>query len=223
MMVELTIWCNFLEHRNLTELDLQENDIHIRNGEWLTAFPETQTSLECLNFATVKCKVDETDFQNFETLVARCPNLKRLKLNREITLEQLQRLLLRAPQLVELGTGIYNQSLSWGRLQELQVALVRCKNLRSLSGLWDVVPGCLPTLYPTCLQLTTLDLSNVLIGSGDFTKLINFCKKLQRLLVGYLLIEVLSQVCSLLFDNTCVGFLTDMKNRLLSSKDAFAL
>lgn len=172
-------------HRNLTEFDLQENDIHVRNGDWLTTFPETQTSLECLNFATIKSKVDDTDFQYLEALVARCKSLKRLKLNREITLEQLQRLLVRAPQLVELGTGIYNQNLSWGKLQQLQASLVRCKSLRSLSGLWDVVPTCLPTMYPVCLELLSLDLSNILLSTVDFSKFITYCHKLQRLLVGF--------------------------------------
>lgn len=75
--------------RNLRELDLQENDFDVRNGNWLKAFPETQTSLECLNFATIKSKVGEVEFQYLEALVARCQNLRRLKLNREITLEQL--------------------------------------------------------------------------------------------------------------------------------------
>lgn len=177
---------SFSVDRNLAELDLHENDIFVRNGDWLTAFPETQTSLECLNFATVKSKIDESDFQSLEALVSRCSNLKRLKLNREINLDQLRQLLLRAPQLEELGTGLYNQSLSWGKLHDLQGSLVRCKNLRSLSGLWNVVPLCIPTMYPICLELTSLDLSNVLLSTQDFSKLITYCVKLQRLLVGFL-------------------------------------
>jgi transport inhibitor response 1 len=104
-------------------------------------------------------------------------------LNREIDLDQLRQLLLRAPQLEELGTGIYNQNLSWARLSELQGSLVRCKNLRSLSGLWNVVPLCIPSMYPVCLELTSLDLSNVLLSTQDFSKLITYCPKLQRLLV----------------------------------------
>jgi len=175
----------FSAHRNLRELDLQENDIDVRSLEWLKAFPETQTSLECLNFATIKSKVGEVEFQYLEALVARCRSLKRLKLNKEISLDQLRRILMQAPQLVELGTGIYNQPLSWGRLHELQASVVRCKNLRVLSGLWDFVPTFLPTLYPICLELLTLDLSNVLLAEPDFSKLILFCHKLQRLLVGF--------------------------------------
>ena len=171
--------------RNLAELDLQENDMFVRNGDWLTAFPETHTSLESLNFATVNANIDENDFQSLEALVARCPNMKRLKVNREINLDQLRKLLLRAPQLEELGTGVYNQNLSWNKLHDLQSSLVRCKKLRSFSGLWDVAPSCLPTMYPVCLELTSLDLSNVLLSTQDFSKLITYCVKLQRLLVGF--------------------------------------
>lgn len=185
--------------RNLAELDLHENEILVRNGDWLTSFPETQTSLECLNFATLKSKIDERDFQSLEALVARCTNLKRLKLNREISLDQLRQLLLRAPQLEELGTGTYNQNLSWGRLHELQGSLVRCKNLRSLSGLWNVAPLCIQTMYPVCLELTSLDLSNVLLSTQDFSKLITYCVKLQRLLVqdyvGDKGLQVAANVC----------------------------
>ncbi|XP_024357321.1 protein TRANSPORT INHIBITOR RESPONSE 1 [Physcomitrium patens] len=169
--------------RNLAVLDLQENYMDIRNGDWLKAFPESLTSLESLNFATVKCAVDEEAFQCLEALVARCRCLKTLKVNKDISLGQLRSLLLRAPQLEELGTGIYNQNLSWGKLHELQGSLKRCKNLRSLSGLWEVIPMCLPTMYPVCLNLTSLDLSNVTLMTTDFTKFISYCTKVRRLLV----------------------------------------
>ncbi|KAG0555214.1 hypothetical protein KC19_12G152700 [Ceratodon purpureus] len=169
--------------RNLAVLDLHENDMYVRNGDWLTAFPETHSSLECLNFATVKYKINENDFRSLEALVAGSPNLKRLKLNREISLDQLRKLLLRAPQLEELGTGVYNQNLSWNKLHELQSSLVRQKNLRSLSGFWDVAQNCIPTMYPVCLELTSLDFSNVVLSTQDFSKFITYCVKLQRLLV----------------------------------------
>ena len=171
--------------RHLAELDLQENMIEMPIGEnWLTSFPETMTSLVSLNFATVGSRVDELNYGALEGLVARCTGLKRLKLSREITLEQLQKLLLRAPQLEELGTGSYSQNLSWAQLSELQSALVRCKNLRSLSGIWEVVPMCIPTLYPVCLNLTSLNLMDISLSTTDFAKLISYCHKLQRLLVG---------------------------------------
>jgi len=164
-------------------LELQENDIEFRSGEWLTAFPETYTSLVSLNFSTVHYKEDYVDVLALEHLVARCPLLKKLKLNKEINLEQLQRLLLRAPNLVELGTGSYSQSLTWAELSELQSALDKCKSLRSLSGIWEVVPEFVQTLYPVCPNLITLNLSDVLLPTADFSKLISYCQKLQQLLV----------------------------------------
>lgn len=170
---------------NLAELELQENEIDFRSGEWLTSFPETYTSLVSLNFATMRSEVNYVDVVALERLVARCPSLKKLKLNKEISLDQLQRLLLRAgPNLVELGTGSYSQSLSWGQLSELQTTLAKCKDLRSLSVVWEVAPMFVRTLYPVCLHLTTLNLSDVHLPTPDFTKLISHCPKLQRLLVS---------------------------------------
>jgi transport inhibitor response 1 len=170
--------------RNLAELELQENDIEFRSGAWLTGFPETYTSLVSLNFATVRSKVNYVDIVALEHLVARCPLLKTLKLNKEITPDQLQRLLQQSPNLVELGTGSYSQNLSWAQLQELQMALGKCKNLRSLSGIWEVVPLFVRTLYPVCPNLTSLNLSDVFLPTTDFARLISYCHKLQRLLVS---------------------------------------
>lgn len=181
--------------RNLAELELEENYIDVRVGDWLRSFPETHTSLVSLNFATVK---SEVDYVALERLVARSRSLKKLKLNSDVTLEQLQKLLQWAPQLEELGTGSYNQNLSWFQLSELQTGLVRCKNLRSLSGIFKVVSMCIPTLYPVCLNLTTLNLSDVVLSTTDFSKLISYCHKLQRLLVGPLLPLVLIRFCHVL-------------------------
>lgn len=169
--------------RHLTELDLQENEIQVRGVGWLTAFPETQTSLESLNFANIHTPLDEYDFHSLYALVTRCPKLTKLKLNREITLEQMQRLLLQAPQLEDLGTGAYNQNLTWGRLHELQSSFRRVRNIRTLSGFWDTVPMCLPTCFPICKELITLDLSTVALTPADFTKFITNCVNIQRLLV----------------------------------------
>jgi transport inhibitor response 1 len=165
--------------RNLAELELQENDIEFRSGEWLTGFPETYTSLVSLNFATVRSHVNYVDFVGLERLVARCPLLKKLKLNKEITLDQLQRLLQLSPNLVELGTGSYSQKLSLP-----QTALGNCNSLRSLSVIWEVVPVFVHTLYPVCANLTSLNLSDVLLPTTDFQELISHCPKLQRLLVS---------------------------------------
>ncbi|KAJ7529319.1 hypothetical protein O6H91_15G044600 [Diphasiastrum complanatum] len=166
--------------RHLTVLDLQESDIENRGGHWLSCFPETCTSLVCLNFA---CLNSVVDFDALEKLVERCTSLKSLKLNKGVSLEQLQRLLVRAPQLCDLGTGSYSQQLKWTQYAELQTAITNCKDLRSLSGFWDVAPVFVPSLYPIGRNLTTLNLSYATIRGNVLMKLVSHCPNLKRLWV----------------------------------------
>jgi transport inhibitor response 1 len=167
--------------RNLAQLDLEENDILDRGGNWLNAFPDTHTSLVSLNFATVYGAID---FECLERLVDRSKGLKSLKVPKEISLEQLQRLLIRAPQLTELGTGSYSQILRVNQLAELSAAFNKCKGLRSMSGFWEVAPVHVRSLYPVCLNLTSLNLSDVMLQYTELSKLIVFCHNLERLLVS---------------------------------------
>lgn len=51
--------------------------------DWISCFPEGETHLESLGFDCVVSAV------NLEALVARIPSLKRLRLNRNITISQL--------------------------------------------------------------------------------------------------------------------------------------
>lgn len=167
--------------RHLTELDLEESFVDPRGGEWLSSFPETFTSLTSLNFTSLSSKVN---FEDLERLVARCTNLKRLKLNRHVTLDQLQRLLaFRASNLIELGTGSFIPDLSGCRVDQFRNVLSSCKNLKSLSGFWEVAPLYLSLIYPVCCNLTFLNLIDAPIGSSEFAKLINRCQMLQRLWV----------------------------------------
>ncbi|KAG6554993.1 hypothetical protein Mapa_003578 [Marchantia paleacea] len=166
--------------RHLERLDLEENEIEPRGGEWLSCFPENHTSLVSLNFATVESAID---FDALEALVERSKNLRSLKVHREVNLEQLNRLLARAPNLVELGSGSYTQMLKWGQYSELSSALGRCKQLRSLSGFWEVEPVYLPSLYAVCANLTSLNLSYVLLHTTELVKLMAYCQNLERLLV----------------------------------------
>ncbi|KAL3675086.1 hypothetical protein R1sor_025034 [Riccia sorocarpa] len=165
---------------HLARLDLEENDLDLRGGEWLSAFPETHTSLVSLNFATVDSPIDITAL---ERLVERSQGLKSLKVHRDVNLEQLNRLLVRAPNLVELGSGSYTQTLSWNQLAELSGALQKCKNLRSLSGFFELQPVYVPSLFLLCLNLTTLNLSYVRLHTNELTKLMSYCHSLERLLV----------------------------------------
>ncbi|KAJ6810688.1 protein AUXIN SIGNALING F-BOX 3-like [Iris pallida] len=71
-------------------------------SSWLSGSPESLTSLEVPNFANINLDVN---FDALERLVARCKSLKVLKVNKNVSLEQLQVLLVRVPQFAEIGTG----------------------------------------------------------------------------------------------------------------------
>lgn len=167
--------------RHLSELDLQECVIDDRGGEWLSAFPEICTSLTSLNLTSLS---SEVNFEILERLVARCSHLEKLKLNRSITLDQLQRLLLlRGPIFKELGIGSFIQDVSEAGVDQLENVFSKCKNMRALSGFWEVVPLYLPLIYPICNNLKDLNLSDSPIGSSEFMKLICQCHLLQCLWV----------------------------------------
>lgn len=166
--------------RNLTELDIQENGIDDLGGDWLSCFPESLTSLEVLNFASLN---SEVSFDALEKLVARCKSLRVLKVNRNISLDQLQKLLLRAPQLTELGTGTFTQDLVTRPVTELENTFRNCKNLLTISGFWDTNSLYLPVIYPACENLTFLNLSYATLRSFELAMLLMHCKSLRRLWV----------------------------------------
>ncbi|KDP28084.1 hypothetical protein JCGZ_13855 [Jatropha curcas] len=166
--------------RNLRELDLRESEVDDPSGHWLSHFPDSFTSLVSLN---ISCLVSEVSFSALERLVGRCPNLRTLRLNRTVPLDRLANILSRAPQLVELGTGTYSSELRPDVFSSLSGAFSGCKELKSLSGFWDVVPGYLPAIYPICSGLTSLNLSYATIQSPDVIKLVSQCQSLQRLWV----------------------------------------
>ncbi|KAE8710066.1 Protein AUXIN SIGNALING F-BOX 3 [Hibiscus syriacus] len=165
--------------RFLKELDLQENEVEDHRGHWLSCFPESCTSLASLNFACLK---GEINLASLERLVARSPNLKSLRLNRAVPFDTLQRLLIRAPQLVDLGTGSYVHDPSSEAYNKFKAAIQSCKSIRSLSGFLEVAPCCMSAIYPICENLTFLNLSYAAgLQSNELTKLIQHCKRLQRL------------------------------------------
>ncbi|XP_077243307.1 protein AUXIN SIGNALING F-BOX 3-like [Tasmannia lanceolata] len=166
--------------RNLAELDIQENGIEDLGGRWLSCFPESFTSLEILNFSNLSSDVN---FHALEMLVARCKSLKVLKVNKNVTLEQLQGLLVKAPQLTELGTGSFSQELTLRQYADLENAFSNCKNLHTLSGLWEVTLHYLPALYPACANLTFLNLGYAVLQSSELAKLLSSCPNLRRLWV----------------------------------------
>ncbi|PIN01798.1 Leucine rich repeat protein [Handroanthus impetiginosus] len=165
--------------RFLRELDLQENDVDDRKGQWLSCFPDTCTSLVSLNFACLK---GEVNMAALERLIARCPNLKSLRLNHSVPLDALQKILVQAPQLIDLGTGSFVHDPDSEICNKLKNVLQKCTSIRSLSGFLDVNSRCLPSIYPVCTNLTSLNLSYAPeIFSIELIKLIRHCKKLERL------------------------------------------
>lgn len=168
----------------MTELDIQENDINDISGSWLDCFPDNFTALEVLNFASL---TSEVNFNSLERLVTRCSSLKILKANKTITLDQLQRLLVRAPQLMELGTGSLVQELTPQQFMDLESAFKGCRNLQTLSGLSEATWLYLPALYPACANLTFLNLSYAALQSEELAKLLAHCPLLRRLWVQILI------------------------------------
>ncbi|KAL3849802.1 hypothetical protein ACJIZ3_011684 [Penstemon smallii] len=165
---------------NLRELDLRESEVEDLSGHWLSHFPDSYTSLVSLNMS---CLGSEVSFSALERLVARCPNLRTLRLNRAVPLEKLPNLLRRAPQLVELGTGAYSAEIRSDIYSNLAEAFSFCKQLKGLSGFWDAVPAYLPAMNSVCSGLTSLNLSYATIQCPDLTKLVSQCHSLQRLWV----------------------------------------
>ncbi|KAL6587068.1 Protein AUXIN SIGNALING F-BOX 3 [Orobanche minor] len=165
--------------RFLRELDLQENEVDDRRGQWLSCFPDACTSLISLNFACLK---GEVNVAALERLVARCPNLRSLRLNHSVPLDALQRILVKAPRLNDLGTGSFVHDPNSEACNKLKNVLLQYTSMRSLSGFLDVNALCLPFIYPICTNLTSLNLSYAPgIYNKVLIKLICYCKNLERL------------------------------------------
>ncbi|KAL9236719.1 hypothetical protein vseg_011355 [Gypsophila vaccaria] len=185
--------------KNLVELDIQENGIDDRSGSWLSCFPETFTSLEILNFSNLN---SEVSFPALERLVARSKSLTTLKVNKNVTLDQLQRLLVHCPKLTQLGTGDFSQELQPSEYASLESVFNNMRNLQSISGLWDAHLLSLPLLYRACATLTFLNLSEADLLCDELAQLLAHCPNLRRLwvldTVGDKGLEAVGSSCPLL-------------------------
>lgn len=180
--------------------------------DWIACFPGSHTCLESLIFDCVDCLVN---FDALERLVVRSPSLKKLRLNRYVSIGQLYRLMIRAPQLTHLGTGSF--STSDGMIQGEQEAdyasaFAACKSLTCLSGFRETLPELLPAIYPVCANLTSLNFSYANINAEQLKPVICHCHKLQtfwvcaKLTVVFLLTFVktgLSDAYYLCFSSLC--------------------
>ena len=165
--------------RQLRVLDLIESEVMDDDVDWIYCFPESQTCLESLIFECVECHVN---FEALEKLVIRSPFLKKLRLNRFVSIGQLYRLMIRAPQLTHLGTGSFNTSeVNAQGDQELDYvsAFAACKSLVCLSGFREILLDHLPAIYPVCANLTNLNFSYANISAEQLKPVIRYCHKLQ--------------------------------------------
>uniref|UniRef100_A0A5B6ZUK1 Putative transport inhibitor response 1-like protein n=1 Tax=Davidia involucrata TaxID=16924 RepID=A0A5B6ZUK1_DAVIN len=165
--------------RQLRVLDLTDDEVADDEVDWISFFPEGRTCLESLIFDCVECPIN---FEALERLVTRSPSLKKLSLNRHISIGQLYRLMIQAPHLMHLGTGSFSPSeiVAPGD-QELDYvsAFSASKSLVCLSGFREIIPDYLPVIYPVCPNLTSLNFSYANINAEQLRSVIRHCHKLQ--------------------------------------------
>ncbi|KAG5612729.1 hypothetical protein H5410_024010 [Solanum commersonii] len=168
--------------RQIRVLDLIESEVSDDEVDWISYFPENKTCLESLTFDCVECPID---FEALEKLVIRSPSLKRLRLNRFVSITQLYRLMIRAPQLTNLGTGSFGTSAVIDEPDpDYASVFAACKSIVCLSGFREIAPEYLPAIYPVCGNLTSLNLSyGANINTEQFKSVISRCHKLQVLWV----------------------------------------
>ena len=157
-----------------------ESDVSDDDVDWMSCFPESHVCMESLIF---DCVDGEINFDALERLVARSPGLKKLRVNRFIAIEDLYRLMIRAPQLTHLGTGSFTVSdaMVQGAEQDIDyvAAFAACKSLTCLSGFRETMPELLPSIYPVCANLTSLNFSYANINVEEFKPIICHCHNLE--------------------------------------------
>ena len=174
-------------------LDLFEDEVNDDEVDWISCFPESGTCLESLSFDCVECPIN---FAALERLLGRSPNLKKLRLNRFVSIGQLYRLMIRAPQITHLGTGSFSPSeASQQAEQELdyRAAFATCKSLVCLSGFRDIAPEYLPAISPVCANLTSLNLSYANVSAEQLRSVICYCYNLQTFWVSLACCSVCSE------------------------------
>ncbi|RLN08779.1 F-box protein FBX14-like [Panicum miliaceum] len=168
--------------RHLRMLDLIEDYLEDEDDElvdWISKFPESNTSLESLVFDCVSVPFN---FDALEALVARSPALRRLRVNHHVSVEQLRRLMARAPQLTHFGTGAFRSEAAPGgglSVTELATSFAASKSITCLSGFRDVNPEYLPAIYPVCAKLTSLNFSFASLTAEELKPVIRNCINLR--------------------------------------------
>ncbi|GKD18420.1 transport inhibitor response 1-like protein [Tanacetum coccineum] len=103
-----------------------------------------------------------------------------LKVKQKVTFDRLQKFLVLAPQLTELGIGTLSENLVSSSVKKLESAFSKCGNLHTLSGFWDASLVYIPGVYPVCSGLTFLNLSYSELGADELKQILTHCKRLTR-------------------------------------------
>ncbi|GJN22350.1 hypothetical protein PR202_gb09905 [Eleusine coracana subsp. coracana] len=168
--------------RHLRVLDLIEDYLEDEEDEmvdWISKFPESNTSLESLLF---DCVTVPFNFHALEALVARSPALRQLRVNHHVSVEQLRRLMARAPQLTHLGTGAFRSEAGPDgalSVSDLATSFAASRSLTCLSGFREVNSEYLPAIYPVCAKLTSLNFSFASLTSEELKPVIRNCVNLR--------------------------------------------
>ncbi|XP_047329770.1 transport inhibitor response 1-like protein [Impatiens glandulifera] len=164
----------------LRVLDLIEAEVEDDEVDWISCFPQGETCLESLIFDCIECPIN---VEALERLVVRSPFLRKLRVNRYVSLGQLYRLITRAPKLTHIGTGSFSPleivQHELDHEPDYAAAFAACKSLVCLSGFREVVPDYLPAIYPVCANLTELNLSYANITAEQLKPAIRHCHKLE--------------------------------------------
>ncbi|KAJ6735529.1 F-BOX/TPR REPEAT PROTEIN POF3 [Salix purpurea] len=138
--------------RQLKVLDLIESEVSDDDVDWISYFPDTGTCLESLIFDCVECPID---FDALERLVANSPSLKKLRLNRHVSMGQLHRLMVQAPRLTHLGTGSFSPSEDVAQ-EHLKPIISNCHKLQIFWVLDSICDEGLQAVAATCKELREL-------------------------------------------------------------------
>ncbi|XP_076885638.1 protein AUXIN SIGNALING F-BOX 2-like [Bidens hawaiensis] len=190
----------------LEELEVERCNVTDLTQQWLRCFPETLTSLVSLNISCIKGEMNPLDLSR---LVARCPNLTTLKVNKTVAVDTIRNILLKSPHVVHLGLGSTQVNvLQDGQSSHLQLTLC-LRNygpIQSLMLIYRISALFLHAMYPVCINLVFLNMRFVEVRLGsELVKFITRCTNLKRLWVqgtciGDEGLEVISNNCKSLED-----------------------
>lgn len=172
----------------LEQLEVERCNVKDPTGQWLRCFPETLTSLTSVNISCIKGEINPLDLSQ---LVARCPNLTTLKVNKTVAVDTIRSILLKSHRVVHLGLGSMHQNVvqnGQSSFHQLTSCLRNYGPIQSLTLVHRVSAILLRALYPVCVNLVFLNVRFVEVRLGsELVSFITRCANLKRLWVSSLL------------------------------------